>query len=231
MRRHAAAVLIAFAAATSVIGLGASPVRAECMYLPPWPPITDAIPTAQRIVVGEVIPATEADLRLGPDQGPREHALRVTHVLRGGSRPGDLLDIQYLLPNWPQTRYKGGDGTSAPSCTYLHAEPGEVIAIAFDALQPGGPMTANGVSWTQPPTRYNAAGILFGPPGEFEWAREPVTLPGLMELARIAPANADPPAPSSQDGASLPLLAAVIGLGLVLLMWVKGRILGRAKSG
>ena len=145
--------------------------------MPPWPPITDAIPTAQGIVVGEVIPATEVDLRLAPDEGPREHALRVTHVLRGGSRPGDLFDSQYLLSNWPQTRYKGGDGTSAPSCTYLHAEPGEVIALAFDALQPGGPMTENGVTWVQPPTRYDAVGVLFGPAGEAEWAREPVTPP------------------------------------------------------
>lgn len=58
MRRDVAAVLVAFAAATSVIGLSATTVRAECMHLPPWPPMTDAIPTAQRVVVGEVIPAT-----------------------------------------------------------------------------------------------------------------------------------------------------------------------------
>ncbi len=206
MRRHAAAVLVALAVSTSVLGLMAAPVRAECMYLPPWPPITDAIPTAERIVVGEVVPATEADLRLGPDQGPREHALRVTHVLRGGSRPGDLLDIQYLLPNWPQTRYKGGDGTSAPSCTYLHAEPGDVIALAFDALQPGGPMTENGVSWIQPPTRYNAVGVLFGPAGELSgpenpsrshdsstWQRSPRRRRGASPKQ---PSRNEPPAPS-----------------------------------
>jgi hypothetical protein len=222
VRRHAAAVLLASAAAISVVGLGAAPVRAECMYLPPWPSITEAIPTAQRIVIGEVIPATEADLRLDPDQGPREHGLRVTHVLRGGSRPGDLLDIQYLLPNWPQTRYQGGDGTSAPSCTYLHAEPGEVIALAFDALEPGGPMTEHGVSWIQPPTRYNAVGVLFGPAGEAEWVREPVTLPRLVDLATIAPVDADPPAAPSPDASNLLLLAAVVGLGIVLLLFATG---------
>ncbi len=223
MRRHAAAVLVAFAAATSIFGSHASPASAECMYLPPWPPITKAIPTAQEIVVGEVIVATEADLRLGPNQGPREHALRITHVLRGGARPGDLLDIQYLLPNWPQTRYLGGDGTSAASCTYLRAEPGELIALAFDALRPGGPMSENGVNWIQPPTRYNAVGVLFGPAGEAEWVRELVTLPRLVDLATIAPVDADPPAPPSQDGSNLPLLAAVIGLGIVLLVLATGR--------
>lgn len=154
----------------------------------------------------------------------------MTHVLRGGSRPGDLLDIQYLLPNWPQTRYKGGDGTSAPSCTYLHAEPGEVIALAFDALQPGGPITENGVSWIQPPTRYTAVGVLFGPAGELEWAREQVTLPRLVNLATTAPADAEAPAPSTQAGTNLPLVAAVIGLGLGLaLLVLKRRATGGTK--
>jgi hypothetical protein len=217
VRRHAAAVLIAFATATSVIGTHASPVSAECMYLPPWPPITHAIPTAQQIVVGQVIDASEADLHLGPDQGPREYALRVTHVLRGGARPGDVLDIQYLLPNWPQTRYLGGDGTTAASCTYLRAAPGEVIALAFDALQPGGPMSENGTSWIQPPTRYNAVGVLAGHADEAgtEWVRERVTLPQLLDLAPMSLDETDQQAQPSSDGANL-LLAVVIGLAVAL---------------
>ena len=103
-----------------------------------------------------------------------------------------------------------------------------MIALAFDALQPGGPMTANGVSWIQPPTRYNAVGVLFGPAGELEWAREPVTLPRLIDLARIAPPDADPPAPRTEDGANLPHLAAALGLGIVLLVLTLGRRRGRA---
>ena len=76
--RHAAAILIAFAAATSLLGpaharLGRVPLP------PPWPDITDAIPTARMIVVGEIVTDFElADLHLGPNQGARDYALRVT---------------------------------------------------------------------------------------------------------------------------------------------------------
>ena len=188
MRRHAAAVLVAFAAASSALGLGATPVRAECMYLPPWPDITDAIPTARRIIVGEIVTDFElADLHLGPDQGPRDYALRVTEALRGEGQAGDMVDMQYLGANWPQTRYKGGDGTSAPSCTYLRAKPGEIIALAFDALQPGGPMNENGVRWIQPPTRYNAVGVIKGPGGNAgtSFYRQPVTLKQIRFLASL----------------------------------------------
>src|SRR5687768_9800367 len=99
MRRHAAAVLVAVAAATTAVGLAAQPAFAECMFVPPWPPITQAIPSARSVVIGDVVAGVdEARLGLGPDDGPRDYALRVTRVLRGDARPGELLDIQYLLP-------------------------------------------------------------------------------------------------------------------------------------
>ena len=218
MRRHAAAVLVATAAATWILGNDALPVSAECMYLPPWPPITDAIPTAQVIVIGEVITATEADLRLGPDQGPRDYALRITNVLRGGARSGDLLDIQYLLPNWPQTQFNREFGPT-PSCTYLRAAPGEVIALALNAVHSGGRMKERDQEWIQLPTRYNAVGVLAGPAGEAgtDAFREPVTLPRLVDLTSIPPVNADPPEVRTPDGSNLLLFGAVICVALVLL--------------
>jgi hypothetical protein len=191
------------------------------MYLPPWPDITPAIPTARAIVVGEIVTDFElADLHLGPDQGPRDYALRVTEVLRGDARPGDLIDMQYLGANWPQTRYLGGDGTTAASCTYLRAAPGEVIALAFDALQPGGPMSENGTKWIQPPTRYNAVGVIKGPGGNAgtDWYRERVTLRQLRYLASL-PATDTADQVSSKppgQGANLLLIAGAIGLGLGL---------------
>jgi hypothetical protein len=220
VRRHAAAVLIAFAAATSVIGLGAPPVRAECPYLPPWPDITDAIPTARKIIVGEVVTNFElADLHLGPNQGPREYALRVTEVLRGDARSGDLVDMQYLQPNWPQIRFSNS-GAPLASCTYLRAEPGEVIALAYDALHPGGRMQNLQYKWVQPPTRYNAVGVIRGPGGNAGTSdyRQPVTLRRLRALAALPQTDTADPASSSPSGSGTsPLLVAalfVLGLGL-----------------
>jgi len=221
VRRHAAAVLIAFAAATTVSGLGASPVRAECPYLPPWPDITDAIPTARKIIVGEIVTDFElADLHLGPNQGPREYALRVTEVLRGDARRGDLVDMQYLQPNWPQIRFSNSGGSLA-SCTYLRAEPGEVIALAYDALQPGGPMQNQQFKWIQPPTRYIAVGVINGPGGNAgtDFYRQPVTLQQIKFLSALPTtdaANSTQLEPVDAAGTPLLLVAGLVGLGLGL---------------
>jgi hypothetical protein len=222
VRRHAAAVLIAFAAATSVIGSTAPPVSAECPFGDaPWPEITPAIRSARSILVGDVVTDfTNADLHLGADQGPRDYALRVTRVVRGEMRPGDLLDIQFLLPNWPQTHYSGADGPS-PSCSYMRASPGEVIALAFDALHPGGPMSANGEEWIQPPTRYHAVGVIKGPGGTFGTGayRERVTLRQLRALASLPPTDTvDPMAadrvPLDSGARSMLVAAGLVGLWL-----------------
>jgi hypothetical protein len=181
--------------------------------------ITTAIPTAREIVVGDIVTSFhQADLHLGADQGARDYALRVTHVLRGGAKPGDLMDVQYLLPNWPQTRFSGGNGPAA-SCTYLRATPGEVIALAFDALQPGGRMREGGLEWIQPPTRYSAVGVIIGTSSTASdtWQqREIVTLQELRDLASLpptdtmAPVLANPPQPVSVAAAIL-VAAAVMG--------------------
>lgn len=220
MRRHAATFLMAFAAAIAVIGSDPPPVSAECPYLPPWPDITKAIPTAREIVVGEIVTDfTAADLHLRADQGPRDYALRITHVLRGGARPGDLIDMQYVQANWPQVRISNTGGPIS-SCTYLRAAPGEVIALAFDALQPGGPMKNGKYEWIQPPTRYKAAGVIKGPGGNYgtHHYREPVTLRQLQHLASLPPTDSADPAPAAPTGrgTSMLLIAGLLGLGFGL---------------
>jgi hypothetical protein len=216
VRRHAAAVLIAFAVATSAIGLAPSLVSAECPYLPPWPEITKAIPTAREIVVGVIVTDfDQADLHLGTGQAARDYVLRITHVLRGRAQPGDLLDVQYLQPNWPQIRFFGSTGPT-PSCTQLRAAPGEVIALAFEALQPGGPMKQLDYEWVQPLTRYNAVGVIRGPGGDYgtNQYRERVTLRQLRHLASLPQTDTSGPVAPKSGGTSLLLVAGLIGLGL-----------------
>lgn len=220
MRRHAAAVLFAVAAATSLIGFRAPPVSAECSYFPPWPPITPAIQSAREIVVGEVVSDFDpAELHIPPDQ-ERAYALRITHVLRGAMKSGDMLDIQFLGANWPQV--SSGSGGPYPSCAHPRAAPGEVIALAFDALQLGGPMRNGDVKWIQPPTRYNAMGVIKGPGGSqgTHGYRERVTLAQLRSLAALPQTDTATPRQvntiASTADIRLLLLACVVGLWLGL---------------
>ncbi len=230
MGRQAISVAIAFVAAASVIMARALPVAAECPYLPAWPPITTSIGTARVIVVGEIVTDfDQADLHLGTDQGARDYALRVTEVLRGDVNAGDLLDVQYLLPNWPQTRVAGITGTLA-SCNYLHTTPGEVIAIAFDALYPGGRMRDGDQTWIQPPTRYNAVGVI-RTTEQFDedmspWHdREPVTLRQLRSLASLPMTDTIQPARDSSDRAPI-ILVVGLATGLLAMRRFRGNRIG-----
>jgi hypothetical protein len=210
-------ITIAFVAAVSALMLQALPVAAECPYLPAWPPISKAIATAHVIVVGTVVTDfDQADLHLGTNQGPRRYALRVTEVVRGDAQAGDLLDAQYLLPNWPQTRYANDAGSpvALASCNYLHAVPGEVIALALDALQPGGPMRDGDLAWVQPPTRYNAVGVIMTTepydPDMSPWNdREPITLAHLRSLAALPMTDAAQRPGSPSDRTPIVLVAGL----------------------
>jgi hypothetical protein len=224
--RQAAAVGTALVGAVFITALQGSPVLAECVYLPPWPPITTAVPSARSIIVGRIVTNFhESELHLPAGQEAPDYALRVTVVLRGPHRVGDLVDVEYLLPNWPQMRV-AGDTESLASCSYLRLAPGNLVALAFDALQPGGPMHENGVTWQQPPTRYNALGIIEGPSyaNEFNLRREVVTLAQLRALAALPPTDtASVPAVDHSLGGP-----ALAGLAGVLAAWaVMRRLSGR----
>lgn len=100
---------------------------------------------------------------------------------------GDLIDVQWLLPNWPWAYIAEGQEAIA-SCTSLRTSPGEMIALAFDALQPGGLMKSGNREWIQPPTRYNAMGVIRPGPFADSWPeRELVTLERLRYVASPPP--------------------------------------------
>lgn len=218
MRSVARAVVIGFVALGGLLARP-SPVAAECSFVPPWPPITGAIPTAREIVVGEVITVLDPDAPPTED-GPRIKALWISAVLRGDRRVGDRIDMQWLLPNWPWDR-TSDDTPAYPSCSYLHAGPGEMIAIAFDALQPTQELSSSDdVTWLQPPTRYNAMGVLVSEeieePGR---QRERVTLSQLQALAAMPVTDTTAAAQGSQPARLWPLVVLAGFLaGLVTLV-------------
>lgn len=201
--------------ATGVIALVAltpTQVAAECMFVPPWPRITSAIPSAPDVVVGDIVDDVDpADLASG--DGDRE-ALRVTVVLRGDYQVGDLIGTDYLLPNWPWQM--AGDGSQAyPSCSNLQALPGERIALALDALMPGQQLRdSNNATWYQPPTRYNAIGVLRALEPSEGWGeeRERVTLGELRRLVDLPQTDVLSPGSPPDGWSQLPLavLAGVI---------------------
>ena len=154
MLRLSTMVVLLLAVAHAVAG----PASAECMFIPPFPRAEPAIRSADEVIIGDVIRAGATDLDLGPNQGPRQMALRVTEVLRGPKAVGDLVDIEYLEPNWPWIKYRGGNGQAVPSCTYLmmEANVGDRIVLALGAVQPQQRLENEGLSWMQPRTTYNA---------------------------------------------------------------------------
>jgi len=212
LRRSARSV--GFGIVALVIVLARPPAAAaECPFVPPWPPITIAIPSAEVIVVGDVIADFDPADLFTADGGSRTEAFRITTVIRGDKEVGELLDIQWMLPNWPWD--KTSDDTPAyPSCSHLQAVPGETIALAIDALQPGVAMqTQDDVTWYQPPTRYNAMGVLVSidPSGSWGADRERVTLSQLRELAGL-PATDISMASIAQQQPRPSLLPIVVGL-------------------
>lgn len=155
MRRRRQTMPGATLLALAWVLLTATPVAAECPFVPPFPPADDAVRSAEEVLIGDLVPVTGAELGIGPEQ-EREFALRVTEVLRGPRSVGDLVDVQYLEPNWPWA--KVNDTEPFPSCSYLNhfAREGDTIALALRAVQPRQRLEGIGVSWIQPRTVYNA---------------------------------------------------------------------------
>ncbi len=159
--RLSAPLMLVFAAAHWTAG----PAAAECMFARPFPRAEPAIRSAEEVLVGELVRASAADLDLGPNQGPRKMAMRVTEVLRGPKAVGDLVDVEYLQPNWPWIKYRGGNGQAVPSCTHLitEANVGDTIALALGAVQPRQRLEVEGVSWMQPRTTFSAMSKIRSP--------------------------------------------------------------------
>jgi hypothetical protein len=156
MRRRRSIVPGAAILACMWLLLTVTPVAAECPFIPPFPAADEAIRSAEEVLIGDIVAVTDvAQLGLAPDQ-QRAIALRVTEVLRGPKAVGNLVDVQYLQPNWP---WMNGPGYDAfPSCSYLDffVEKGDTIALALGAVQPRQRLEENGETWIQPRTIYNA---------------------------------------------------------------------------
>jgi hypothetical protein len=189
------------------------------MFLPPWPKITAAVPSAREIVVGDVVATFDPSQLHTADGGPRTKALLVTEEIRGDRKVGDLVDIQYLLPNWPWGR--SSDQTAPyPSCSYLQALPGERIAIAFGAIHPRGPVTSGDFTWIQPRTTYDAMGVVIAKPPSAGWGagRQHVTVAELRRLAALPATDAVAPSTELTPAMPWPLLVVVgIVAGIVVL--------------
>jgi hypothetical protein len=179
------------------------------------------VASAREIVVGDIVDNVDpADLKLG--DGDTE-ALRVTAVIRGNYyQVGDLIGTQNLLPNWPW-RMAGDASGAYPSCSYLQALPGEQIAIAFDARMPGQQLRdSENATWYQPPTRYNAMGVLTALEPSDGWGeeREQVTLAQLRSLAALPQTDVVSSGNEPQEGGAL-ALAALAGAVSALFVLVR----------
>ena len=180
-----------FVLLSAAVHSNAGPVVAECPFIPPFPKAESAIRSAEEVIVGELVPASAADLGLDPNDHPREMALRVTEVLRGPKAVGALVDVQYLQPNWPWIKYRGGTGHAVPSCTYLsmQAHIGDTIALALGAVQPRQRLEVQDVSWMQPRTTFNAMSKI-RTPAQLDEIRRIAGLPETDTGSDVAAASA-----------------------------------------
>ncbi len=169
--------------------------------------------SADEVIVGDLVPASATDLDLGPDQGPRTMALRVTEVLRGPKAVGDLVDVEYLQPNWPWAKYPGGNEQAFPSCAYLvgEAHVGDTIVLALDAVQPRQRLGGIGVSWVQPRTTFNAMSKVRSP-AKLAEIRRIAGLPETDMAREVATAPEAPPDPSW-------LVVFALGIGGGAIAW------------
>jgi hypothetical protein len=200
--------LVFAAAALAVIGTfsTSSPAKAECTYVPPYPPVTEAVRSAREIIVGTVIEnvgGQGADFRL-----------RIDRVLRGSSTVGDIRRITYLYPNWPQDTF--ANGQTIASCTVIAASTGSVIAMAFRALAPDGKTHYTAVSW------------ISGSPA-FEYDFETITLARLQALADLPQTDTaaesigvTKEAPTSSAD-HLAMLVLGVAAALLITTWLKSR--------
>lgn len=216
--RSGAAVALLFATLHGTAGLAA----AECPFIPPFPRAEPAIRSADEVIIGELIAASADELDLGPNQGPRTMALQVTEALRGPKAVGDLVDVEYLQPNWPWIKYRGGNGQAVPSCTYLlmEAQVGDTVVLALGAVQPQQRLEGIGISWIQPRTAFNAMSKIRSP-AKLDEIRRIARLPETDLAREIAAASEDRP-----DLSWFVVLAAGIGGGAIA-WWTIGR---RARS-
>lgn len=189
--------------AIGVVSLGwlilaaAPPVAAECTKLDRWPSFADAIPTARRVVIGEV---TE-------DRDPNSSGylgafgLRIDEVLRGQGQVGAVWDVRYLT--------SGLAGRICPDGSYLRVLRGDVIALAFDAVGPDRRTRVNVVAW------------LRGTPDAMQAGVGEITIAELRHLVALPATDSDVDPPAEPPW---PALVAPIGSSLAFLLYASRRV-------
>jgi hypothetical protein len=124
-----------------IIGLtwlfwAATPVGAECTGpTDPWPSFREAVPTAQRIIAGEVVAPDDASK---PTGYLAAFQLRLIRVLRGPTPPGGALDVVGLQSGLPLT---------VCADTVVTLLPGDVVILALDAMTPDGVTRINTLAY------------------------------------------------------------------------------------
>lgn len=163
-----ARVIVLCAAVLASVGVItiSTPANAECPYFP-VPPATDAARSAREIIVGTVTENVGGQLF--------DFRLRIDHVLRGPAEVGDIRRVEFLYPKWPILTFD--DGTSLAPCQAIPGSPGNVIALAYDAIARDGK------------TRYNAASWISGKPLD-NYEVPGTTLAEMQELSGLPQTDA-----------------------------------------
>lgn len=192
-RRRRRALLAGGLLAWAGVLANAAPVAAECTQLDPWPSFTKAAPTAQRIVVGEVIQSYTDDSA----DNAIEFRLRVDEVLRGDAPP--------FLEFTEGTR-SGMPLVVCPGDSILRVREGDVLAFAFDARIPTSRDPVMAVAWIR------------GEPDLFLMpASETLTLARVRELAALPATDT---VTTSSTIPTTPLAAPLLLLGVGICAFV-----------
>lgn len=185
-RRLVAAAIFAI----GVLAVDAGSVAAECQGSPPS--FRDALSTAERIVVGDVVALRDGGLAEPRPNRPSSSrfTLRIRYVLRGQAPA--VVQIRDLV--------------AQPCAGVIVARKGDRIAIAFDALDYTPPIRVNAVAWIR---------------GTPELGNETITEMGLFRrLGLQAPDTAIvTPHPPKNAPVSEPAFLAVAGLLGLALGW------------
>jgi hypothetical protein len=204
--------------AIGLVGTGASPVAAECSYIPPLPKISFAIPTAKELFTGTVI-----SIGQNGDGDRYIFGVRVEEVFRGPEKVGSVHEMVGVAPNWPTEL--DALGSVEVSCAVIGTRHvGEKVAIALGARFPGGMVHSKAYDkdFYQPPTIFNTMAILDGSSREQygSGGRQLFSIERLRELARQFPpatdtltASAPVSPPRTEPCAELAILAAAGLLG------------------
>lgn len=118
------------------LSLAAVPVSAECIGpTDPWPSFRSAAPSAEQVIVGEVLPPNDAS---GSTGYLAAFQLRVVNVLRGPAPPGGVLDVVGLKSGLPLT---------ICADTVVTLLPGDVVALALNATAADGVTRINTLAY------------------------------------------------------------------------------------